>query len=101
MDKVCQYKDHPSSFLLGDMIIVTDIQAGKIFKAPIETLDFEAIPVQNVSHPVAVDYDAVDHKLYWADQQLRAIMRANLDGTQEEVVVRDLMSKNVVEVMQV
>ena len=70
-----------------DTIFVADLRESKIWKASLDTLDFMALPLDNTPNPVAVDYDPVDHKLYWTDVALKSISRANLDGTEQEVVV--------------
>ncbi|KAK3595925.1 hypothetical protein CHS0354_032433 [Potamilus streckersoni] len=41
---------------------------------------------------VAVDSDCVDHKYYWSDVFKGRVSRANLDGSDKEVVVQDLQS---------
>ncbi|XP_072019599.1 uncharacterized protein [Amphiura filiformis] len=70
-----------------DTIFVTDFINVKIWAAPLDTLEFEALPLQNIGQPVAVDFDPVDHKVYWTDVRRRIISRAKLDGTEQEVVV--------------
>ncbi|XP_072019600.1 uncharacterized protein [Amphiura filiformis] len=75
-----------------DTIFVADFYNSKIWAAPLDTLEFEALPLQNIDQPVAVDFDPVDQKLYWTDIGRETISRAKLDGTEQEVVVGFLSS---------
>ncbi|XP_072018610.1 uncharacterized protein [Amphiura filiformis] len=70
-----------------DTIFVADLYNSRIWAAPLDTLEFEALPLQNIVQPVAVDFDPVEHKVYWSDVGRRIISRAKLDGTEQQVVV--------------
>jgi len=39
------------------------------------------LDIRGIQHAVTVDYDPVDHMVYWTDDHVRAIRRARLDGT--------------------
>ncbi|XP_072019674.1 uncharacterized protein [Amphiura filiformis] len=73
-----------------DTIFVADSENDQIWAAPLDTLEFEALPLQTINTPVGVDFDPVEYKLYWADltgfETSGTIRRAKLDGTEEEVV---------------
>lgn len=46
------------------------------------------LPLNEIKHAIAIDYDPVEDQVYWTDDEVRAIKRAYLDGTGEEVVIR-------------
>lgn len=49
------------------------------------------IPFKGVKQSVAVDFDATDGRVYWADDEVRAIKKGKLDGSQQEdVIVTDI-----------
>ncbi|XP_022326935.2 low-density lipoprotein receptor-related protein 4-like isoform X2 [Crassostrea virginica] len=47
------------------------------------------MPVRQLRNVIALDVDTVNRKVYWTDTVLDKIMRANLDGSQEEEVIRN------------
>lgn len=51
----------------------------------LDTPDFTdvVIEVTNVRHAVAIDYDPIEQFIYWTDDELRAIQRARLDGSEQ------------------
>lgn len=50
------------------------------------------IAFKAVKHSVAVDFDTTDGRIYWTDDESRAIRKGKLDGTsQEDVVVTDIV----------
>ena len=48
------------------------------------------IPLEHVSCPHAIATEVSDDKIYWTDLIKKHIARANLDGTEEEVVVQNV-----------
>ncbi|KAK7490751.1 hypothetical protein BaRGS_00017980, partial [Batillaria attramentaria] len=58
-------------------------------KISLDTPDYTAVvmPLDNIQHAIAIDYDPVDKYVYWTDDEARAIQRARLDGTGQEVLV--------------
>lgn len=41
------------------------------------------LPLNEIKHAIAIDYDPVEDQVYWTDDEVRAIKRAYLDGTGE------------------
>ncbi len=39
------------------------------------------LPLPDILHAVAIDYDPVDSYIYWTDDEVKAIRRAKPDGT--------------------
>lgn len=52
-------------------------------KISLDTLDYTAVvlPLTDVRHAIAVDYDPVEDYVYWTDDETRAIQRSRLDGS--------------------
>lgn len=42
------------------------------------------LPLDEIKHAIAIDYDPVENQVYWTDDEVRAIKRAYLDGTGED-----------------
>ena len=59
-------------------------------KASLDTFDFTPLMLRDIQRPVAVDYDPVEHKLYWSDIRRGIISRTNLDGTEQEIFLEGL-----------
>lgn len=55
----------------------------------LDTPDFTDIVLQaeDIRHAIAIDYDPVDRHLYWTDDEVRAIRRSELDGSDPRVLV--------------
>ena len=70
------------------MFVTESVTNGNIQFGPIETLELQQIPLENISHPVAVDYDPVEGKVYWTDVVEKTINRAFVNGTKQEVIVQ-------------
>ncbi len=77
--------------LTNGFVLVADL-AGAIYVAPIansnDGLSFEAIPLQQLGAPVAVDFDPVHQRIYFTDVLSKTIQRSDLDGSSQEVVIR-------------
>ena len=39
------------------------------------------LPLNNLQHAIAIDYDPVDGHVYWTDDEVRLIRRAYIDGS--------------------
>lgn len=51
------------------------------------------IPLANyISSPIALDYNFLDEKVYWADLGLETISRAFLNGSSQETIVSSRLS---------
>lgn len=44
------------------------------------------LPLNEIKHAIAIDYDPVEDQVYWTDDEVRAIKRAYLDGTGERAL---------------
>jgi hypothetical protein len=51
----------------------------------LDTPDYTDVVLQlgEIKHAIALDYDPTDAQVYWTDDEVRTIQRANLDGTGE------------------
>ncbi|XP_050407937.1 low-density lipoprotein receptor-related protein 6 [Patella vulgata] len=45
------------------------------------------LPLNDIRHAIAIDYDPVDGYVYWTDDEVEAIRRSLLDGTNQEAIV--------------
>ena len=48
-----------------------------------DTTDHTAVilPLSNIRHAIAIDYDPEEGYVYWSDDEVRAIQRSRLDGS--------------------
>nr|XP_050041186.1 low-density lipoprotein receptor-related protein 6-like isoform X1 [Dermacentor andersoni] len=55
----------------------------------LDTLDYTdvVLPLRGLKHAIALDYDPVEGRVYWTDDELCLIQRAFLNGTGQEAVV--------------
>ena len=74
--------------LTSEFVIVADLTQAIVTVAPLDTLQFEAIPLEGLVNPVAVDYDPVSQMVYWTDVVTRSISRCYLNGTGQTTVLR-------------
>lgn len=79
---------------VADMMFVSDQNVRTVFKAePSEKtetfvgVDFEALPLQGVLTPWAIEYDGMDDMIYWSDQGSAEIARSRLDGSNRTTIV--------------
>lgn len=70
-----------------DMIFL--VQRTQISHISLDSPDYTsfAMPLDRVKSAIAVDYDAVDNVIYWSDEKMHAIRRANLDGSNQMNIV--------------
>lgn len=56
----------------------------------LDTPDFTDIVLQleDIRHAIAIDYDPVEGYIYWTDDEVRAIRRSFLDGSDSQFVVQ-------------
>ncbi len=45
------------------------------------------LQVSDIRHAIAIDYDPVEGYVYWTDDDVRAIRRARIDGTDAQTLV--------------
>ena len=50
------------------------------------------LKLSQVKHAIAIDFDPVDKQVYWTDDEVQAIWRANLDGSGNEVTLLEKLS---------
>ena len=46
-----------------------------------------SLPLSNIVRPVALDYDAVEDRVYWTDVSRQTISRSFLNGSMQEVII--------------
>lgn len=54
-----------------------------------------ALTVPDIDDVTAMDYDAVDERIYWADVKTRTIKRAFINGTKLETVLSGGTSRSI------
>lgn len=65
--------------------------SGKIYSIPLAVpgRPCNALEIESkIAYPIAVDYDPSESKVYWTDGRLKAIVRAFLNGSSVEVIVK-------------
>ncbi|XP_044180350.1 low-density lipoprotein receptor-related protein 4-like isoform X2 [Acropora millepora] len=70
-------------------MLFAEASAGEIYKVPLDITDTPCEPLairDNISRPVAVDYDSVEGKVYWTDVTLKQIARSYPNGSDLEVL---------------
>ncbi|XP_044165691.1 low-density lipoprotein receptor-related protein 4-like isoform X3 [Acropora millepora] len=70
-------------------MLFAEANAGEIYKVPLDVTDTpcERLAIRdNISRPVAVDYDPVEGKVYWTDVTLKQIVRSYPNGSHLEVL---------------
>ena len=70
-------------------MLFAEANTGEIYKVPLDVTDTPCEPLairDNISRPVAVDYDSVDGKVYWTDVTLKQIVRSYPNGSHLEVL---------------
>ena len=70
-------------------MLFAEANAGEIYKVPLDVTDTPCEPLairDNISRPVAIDYDSVEGKVYWTDVTLKQIVRSYPNGSHLEVL---------------
>ena len=64
-----------------------------IRRISLDTPDFTdvAVPVADIKHAVAIDFDPVDKFVYWSDDEKREIKRCRMDGQGYLIVITLLL----------
>ena len=73
-------------------MIFAEANTAEIYKVSLAVPDTPCEPLEirnNISRPVAVDYDPVEGKVYWTDVTLELISRAYPNGSGLEVIAKD------------
>lgn len=55
-----------------------------------------ALPLGQMSNPIAVAYDPREEKVYWSDVVKKTISRAGLDGSNKQVIVSSNIESKLV-----
>uniref|UniRef100_A0A194ANN6 SRCR domain-containing protein n=1 Tax=Pinctada fucata TaxID=50426 RepID=A0A194ANN6_PINFU len=71
---------------LKDFILSADSLSHELYRMDVETGSYSAIPQLQLRNPIAVDYDPIQHKMYYTDVGLHVIKSTNLDGTAETFI---------------
>ena len=76
-----------------NFLLIAGSYSAKIYKIPLaETTERSCSPLDirsSITYPIALDYDPLEGRVYWTDGRLKAIVRAFLDGSSVEVIVRE------------
>ena len=76
------------------LILYTECYHSEIYKSPLGGDDLLSVAssvfLEHASCPNAIASNPAEEKLYWTDLTFKHIARANLDGTQEEVIVQSV-----------
>ena len=76
------------------LILHTECYFSEIYKSPLGGDDLftiaNTLPLEHASCPSAVASNPAEEKVYWTDLTLKHIARANLDGTEEEIIVQNV-----------
>ncbi|PFX24406.1 sushi, von Willebrand factor type A, EGF and pentraxin domain-containing protein 1-like isoform X3 [Stylophora pistillata] len=76
-----------------NFLLIAGSYSAKIYKIPLEEttdkpcnyLDIKG----TIAYPIALDYDPLEGIVYWTDGRAKVIVRATLDGSSVEVIVRE------------
>lgn len=71
------------------------VQRQKIGKVSLQTPDYTnfILPLKDLKHAIAIDFDPIDEMLYWTDEKVHKIRRAYLNGTgQEDIITAEVIS---------
>ena len=71
------------SFFAGPQNFIIVARRTELRFISLDTLDHTAtvLPIHNIRHLLAIEYDPVERFVYWTDQDLHHIKRAKLDGS--------------------
>lgn len=70
-------------------LIFAEADSGEIYKIPLTVPEKPCYPLkisENISRPIAVDYDLVEDKIYWTDVTLKLVARAFPNGSSVEII---------------
>lgn len=81
-------KDGKTCFTYPEKILLlarrTDLR-----RISLDTKDYTSVilPIKSIKHGTVLDYDPVEGRIYWADDELRVIKRAMLNGSHQETII--------------
>lgn len=75
--------------LSGATLVLLLARRTDLRRISLDTPDFTDIVLQvdDIRHAIAIDYDPVDGYIYWTDDDVKAIRRSRLDGSDAQFVV--------------
>ena len=82
-------------------MLFAEANTGEIYKVLLAVPDTPCQPLAiktNISRPVAVDYDPVEGKVYWTDVTLEQVARAFPNGSDVEVLAKNVINPDGVAV---
>ncbi|KAK7482465.1 hypothetical protein BaRGS_00026282 [Batillaria attramentaria] len=82
--------------LRDKFLLLTASRVKRIIRMGLDVPSNIVVPLDGVDNPVAVDFDPVQDRIYWADTGLKEIRSAFLNGSDSKVVVT-LSAKSVAE----
>mgnify|MGYP001798467104 FL=1 len=71
-------------------VLLTDQTNKKIYQLPLDYYPafHVGLPFQNLSHPIALDFDPYEEQIYWTDIGTGSISRAYTNGSLQEIIVQ-------------
>lgn len=65
------------------------VQRSEICRISLDSPDYTnfVLPLTDIKHAIAIDFDPVDELLYWTDDQTYAIRRSPLNGSSQQNVI--------------
>ena len=67
---------------------------GAVYSASLDDMEFTELSFRT-KYPTGLGFDPIEEKIYWAERTAHRIVRSDLDGSNEEVVVSGLSSKYI------
>ncbi|MCA9263168.1 MAG: protein kinase [Planctomycetales bacterium] len=74
--------------IVGSSLFVSDYGFGQIVRRDLRTNKARVV-IANAPGVRGIAIDAATGKVYWSDRDLKMVLRANLDGSQEEVLISE------------
>uniref|UniRef100_A0A8C1Q4W5 Low density lipoprotein receptor-related protein 6 n=1 Tax=Cyprinus carpio TaxID=7962 RepID=A0A8C1Q4W5_CYPCA len=90
---VCVHERECVCVLLDSRLCATQLlllaRRTDLRRISLDTPDFTDIVLQtdDIRHAIAIDYDPVEGHIYWTDDEVQAIRRSSLDGSEAQFVV--------------
>ncbi|OWF50740.1 low-density lipoprotein receptor-related protein 6-like [Mizuhopecten yessoensis] len=84
-----QLKDDNKTCANGAQQVILLARRTDLREISLDTPDYTdvVLPLGNIRHAIAIDYDPLDSHVYWTDDEVKAIRRSSLDGTDQETIV--------------
>jgi hypothetical protein len=67
--------------------VTIDASQQQIYRIQIDSGEYSRIPLTYVFKGKAIDMNPLTKTLYWSDNTAKVIMKAQVDGSQEEVFI--------------